>query len=81
MFYAIDEETGEVKWQMEAGRAVNSSPMLHGGVVYFGSHDGYLYAVNLDGSVKWRFATGGPVVATPAVSGGNLVFGSSDGNV
>jgi len=36
-----------------------SSPALDGqGVLYVGSDDRYLYAINPDGTLKWKFATG-----------------------
>lgn len=68
--------------KFETGGRVISSPVVAGDVVYVGSTDGNLYAVNRqDGLLRWKFATRGPVSSSPAVHGG-LVFASSvDGNV
>ena len=56
--YALDSKSGRQKWRFETGYYVtygnapdaerdwvHSSPAIADGVVYFGSSDGYLYAV------------------------------------
>ena len=42
---ALDTETGEERWRFGAGGEIRSSPAVADGVVYFGSNDGYLYAL------------------------------------
>jgi len=69
-----------VKWRFATGNRVASSPVWHGGVLYFGSDDGNVYAVDAaTGRQNWKFVTGGPVPATPAVAGGLVYFPSYDG--
>lgn len=41
---ALDRESGREKWRFEAGGEI-TSPALSGGVAYFWSEDGHLYAV------------------------------------
>ena len=73
---------GAVRWRVQTDGAVRSSPVLAGGLVYFGSNDGNLYAVEAEnGEPRWEFATGGAVRSTPAVADGLVVFGSDDGYV
>ena len=56
-----------------------SSPVVADGVVYFGSGDHNIYALNAaDGSLKWKFATGDVVHASPALADGVLYVGSWD---
>lgn len=56
-----------------------SSPVVNSGVVYFGSGDGNIYALNAaDGSLKWKFATGDVVHASPALADGTIFIGSWD---
>jgi outer membrane protein assembly factor BamB len=43
--YALDARTGQEKWSFKTDGEVYSSPAVAGGVVYFSSTDGYLYAV------------------------------------
>src|SRR5215475_1138870 len=45
----------KVKWSFRAGGEVISSPAIVGGIVYVGSNDGNLYAVDQEaGSQKWK---------------------------
>jgi outer membrane protein assembly factor BamB len=51
-------------------------------MVYFGSDDGYLYALNAaNGSLIWNYSTGGPVKSSPAVVDCVVYVGSNDGKV
>ncbi len=56
-----------------------SSPTVADGVVYFGSGDGYVYAVDATtGTLRWKFPTGNVVHASPAVADGMVYVGSFD---
>ena len=56
-----------------------SSPAISGGAVYFGSGDGYVYALDAaTGALKWKFRTGSVVHASPAIAGGTVYIGSWD---
>jgi outer membrane protein assembly factor BamB len=56
-----------------------SSPAISNGVVYFGSGDGNVYALDAtSGALKWKFATGDVVHASPAVDRGTVYAGSWD---
>jgi eukaryotic-like serine/threonine-protein kinase len=73
---------GRVKWKFHTGGYVISSPAVADGIVYIGSGDGFLYALDSDvGSLRWKFATHSRVVSSPAVSSGIVYFSSYDGNV
>lgn len=64
---AVNE--GTLKWNFSAEGSVNSSSAVScDGTVYFGSDNGFLYAVKPDGTLKWKYETGGSIVASPAVS-------------
>jgi len=63
-----------VKWRFQAGGAVRSSPTVANDVVFIGSTDGRLYALDAVGGAElWRFDGGSSVNSTAAVAGG-LVF-------
>jgi eukaryotic-like serine/threonine-protein kinase len=56
-----------------------SSPIVVDGIVYFGSGDTNIYALDAaSGQLKWKFKTGDVVHASPAVADGKLYVGSWD---
>jgi outer membrane protein assembly factor BamB len=73
------------------GLFVYSSPAVANGIVYVGSDDQSVYALNAStGAELWSYATSGAVRAfgsrnfvngSPALASGVLYFGSGDGNV
>ncbi len=69
-----------ILWTAPTGGAVWGNPTVTGGVVYIGSDDGKLYALEeTSGEVRWQFATGGMVRSCPAVGGGLVYIASDDG--
>ena len=71
----------ELKWKFKT-EDVDSSPAIADGVVYFGSLDGNLYAVDIKtGQEKWKFKTKYWVLSSPAIADGVVYFGSFDGNL
>jgi outer membrane protein assembly factor BamB len=70
----------DVLWGRAMGWAF--TPILSSGVVYVGSNDKYLYAIDaVTGIVQWRFATGSPFTALqiPAISGALIYVPGADG--
>lgn len=56
-----------------------SSPTVADGVVYFGSGDGNIYALDAaSGALRWKYQTGDVVHASPAVSESVVYVGSWD---
>ena len=56
-----------------------SSPVVANGLVYFGSGDTNIYALDAStGALKWKFKTGDVVHASPALANGTLFVGSWD---
>jgi len=69
-----------VIWKFQTGAPIFGSAAVVGGVVYVGSDDGFLYALDeATGSLKWKFETQGRIASTPAVRDGVVYFGSYDG--
>ncbi len=69
-------------WRFKTGGPVLSSPVVSGGLVYIGSRDGSLYAIDgARGTQQWRLQTGDRIEGTPAVSGNLVYVGSHDGIV
>ncbi len=73
-----------VLWKTQTGSIVRSSPAVVGGVVYIGSEDGKVYALNAStGLILWSYLTNAvpdsDVYSSPAVAGGVVYVGSGDG--
>lgn len=69
-------------WKFTTGGAVYSSPSIVDGVVYFGSQDHNVYAVNAwNGAKIWNFTTGNTIESSLAVVDGKVVTGGEDGYV
>lgn len=75
---AFDAETGDELWRFEAG-VIETSPLLVGRLLYFGSWDRKVYALDVrTHKVVWTFSTGDEVKAAPAYQNGTLYFASYD---
>ena len=71
-----------LKWTFATNGAIVSSPAVASGVVYVGSADGGLYAVEAaTGKLRWRFDAHGDVNSSPAVDGNTVYAVSLDGNL
>src|SRR5712691_8004458 len=69
-------------WSSGTRWFVQSSPAVVNGVVYAGSDDHKVYALNAaTGSRRWTFTTADTVESIPAVTGGVVYVGSFDHNV
>ncbi|MDT9191305.1 MAG: PQQ-binding-like beta-propeller repeat protein, partial [Limnospira sp. PMC 894.15] len=69
-------------WKFRTEDGIFSSPAVSGGVVYFGSYDNHLYAVDANtGQERWKFKTESVIFSSPAVSGGVVYFGSLDNHL
>lgn len=71
-----------VLWTFPTGERIVSSAAYAEGVVYVGSDDGNLYAIDAEsGRQRWMHRTGGPVSSSPAVADGRVYVLSYDGRL
>lgn len=71
-----------IKYQFHAGGPIRSTPAIANNLLYFGSGDGYFYAIDSQsGAEKWKFKTGGAVHSSPAVTATTAYFTSRDNNL
>lgn len=77
---ALDEATGAELWTANIGGNSTSTPAVHDGMVFIGSDDNNLYALDAtnNGAVLWTYTTGGSVWTAPVVADGMVYFGSLD---
>ena len=86
--YAVNSDTGELKWKFRSGDVVHSTPALDSSRLFIGSFDGNVYALNIsDGSLIWKFKTvgqmyfpKGEVQGSPSVSDDLVFIGARDYN-
>ena len=80
LVHALDPGTGHAVWTYAAGARVDSSPVIAGTTVYFGTLGGDVVGLNLKSGEKvWEFTTGSSVTASPALADGRMVIGTLDG--
>jgi outer membrane protein assembly factor BamB len=88
--YAVDAQTGTLRWAFETGDVVHASPAIADGVVYIGSWDGRFYALDAaTGRKLWDFVTGRDdaqhvmtgIPGSAGIADGRVVFGCRDAHV
>ena len=72
-------DSPQLAWKFKTGGEIKSSPAIDGGLVFIGSADANVYAIDLaKGHKVWAYPTGDAVEATPCVVDGCVFVGSSD---
>lgn len=78
---ALRAESGHEVWRFRAG-PIESSPLVSDGIVYVGSWDHRVYAVDAgSGRVRWMFSTGDKVKGGASLGYGAVYIGSYDGRL
>jgi outer membrane protein assembly factor BamB/tRNA A-37 threonylcarbamoyl transferase component Bud32 len=66
-------------WTFQCEDEIRGAPAQYEGVIYVGSYDHNLYALNMaDGKFMWKYPTDGGIATRPAAFDGNIYFGSED---
>jgi outer membrane protein assembly factor BamB len=73
---------GHINWKRDLPSRTESSPIVVGKLLIFGSESGTIYAVHADtGRTAWTFQASGAVKGGLALANGKLYFGTYGGNV
>jgi outer membrane protein assembly factor BamB/tRNA A-37 threonylcarbamoyl transferase component Bud32 len=73
---------GNVKWRFKAKRALTSSPIYANGIIYVGSVDTLLYALDAkSGYIIWRFRMSKASISTPFINDNFIFTGSVDSHI
>lgn len=80
--HGLQAQTGKLLWSISVRGKIESSPVIAGQRVLFGSHDGRLYTLDLaTGKEIDALELGGKLIGSPAVADGRLVIASDRGVV
>ena len=80
MVHALSPEKGEPQWIFTAKSRIESSPVIVGKRVFFGTTRGLFIALDItNGKKVWEFAIGSPIIASPSVADGKIYIGTEDG--
>ena len=88
--YALDAQSGTLRWKFRTGNVVHASPAIANGMVYIGSWDSYFYALDAKtGQERWRFKTGEDheianqvgIQSSALIADGTVYFGCRDSNL
>lgn len=75
----IEGEAVKPVWEFACEDEIRGTPTFHDGVLYIGSYDNNLYALNAaTGEFLWKYPTEGGIVTRPIVFENNVFFGSED---
>jgi outer membrane protein assembly factor BamB/tRNA A-37 threonylcarbamoyl transferase component Bud32 len=67
------------RWTFACKDEIRGSANYEKGIVYFGSYDQNLYALNASsGKLLWKYKADGGIVTKPAIAGDSVCFGSED---
>jgi len=70
----------ESQWQFRGKSGISTAPVVADGLIFVGSNDGELYALEADsGAEVWQFTVGLPLDITPTVVEQTLYIGSKQG--
>jgi len=68
-----------VSWKFATGGSIVTTPAVVNGIVYAGSMDGCVYALDAtSGRLLWSFLANNQVMSQPLVVGGTVYFGSGN---
>lgn len=69
----------ELVWQFKTGGPLTASPVIANGILYIGSADGKLYALNAkEWGIKWVFNAGSAIRFSAVVWGNRVYFNTRD---
>ncbi len=88
--YALDADSGALRWKFRTGNVVHASPAIANDTVYIGSWDSFFYALDAkSGALRWRFKTGEDpkifnqvgIQSSAVIAQGMVYFGCRDSHL
>lgn len=85
--YALDESTGDIKWQTTIGGEIVAAPAIDSGIVVVNTVSGTLFGLDSEsGEIKWQNDSDVPPltirgVSAPAAAAGGAIVGLANGRL
>lgn len=80
-FYCVDL-SGAIRWRFRAKRGITASAAYAQGIVFVGSIDWMLYALDANtGWSTWRYRLNKSTISTPCIAENFIFTGAADGNI
>jgi outer membrane protein assembly factor BamB len=80
--FVLDRASGRLRWHVDIGSPIESSPIVRQGIDYFGAWNGRLYALDLGTRrLRWSRALGAKITSSAAIADGTLFIGDYAGRV
>jgi outer membrane protein assembly factor BamB len=78
----LDRRTGRQRWHVRIGSPIESSPVVRGGLDYFGAWNGRIYALDLQRrKLRWTARSGYKITSSAAIAGPTLYIGDYGGRL
>lgn len=78
----LDKRTGRQRWHFRVGSPIESSPIVSGGLDYFGAWNGRIYALDLKRrKLRWSFRAGYKITSSASIAGKTLFIGDYGGRL
>ena len=78
----LDRSSGRLRWHFRVGSPIESSPIVSGGLDYFGAWNGRVYALDLKRrKLRWSYRTGYKITSSAAIAGRTLYIGDYGGRL
>src|SRR4030042_5619071 len=68
-------------WSLSTLNRTKSSPVVSGGLIFFGNEKGSVIATGTDGKIRWQYEGGVAAEAPPLISGDMVIIGFNDGTL
>ncbi len=66
--YRLDGYSGKVKWKLDLGSNINTSPVLVNEKIYLGAKNGFLYCLNANsGERMWKYKANSSISGGPSI--------------
>ncbi|HEY5057744.1 MAG TPA: PQQ-binding-like beta-propeller repeat protein [Gaiellaceae bacterium] len=80
--FVLDRATGAVRWSTTIGSPIESSPIVRGGIDYFGAWNGRVYALDLQRhTLLWTRDLGAKITSSASIADGTLFIGDYSGRL